>query len=368
MTTGVLALLGSGETAPGMTKVHRQLLSRLSTVHAVNLDTAYGFQENVPQMTEKLVEYFATSLLTTLAPLHFTSFEQSSELERTIFKQQVRHANYVFAGPGSPSYALGQWQPLGLVDDLTQVLSNGGTLCFASAACATLGVFSAPIYEIYKVGAAPYWIPGLNLLAAVGLNCVVIPHFDNKEGGNHDTSRCYLGERRLRAMERQLPSGVATLGIDEHTALIFDLETSTLQVLGRSNAYWRVNDESRVLENGSRVTIADLDSLPPTPRAPVPIASEPATAHEPIELGKLVAAGGPDALEALAQLVQRATTGGEGFIDPAPLIEGVLAVRVSARAHAQFELADRLRDALIKAGIDVQDAPEGASWSLHTES
>jgi hypothetical protein len=55
MSQGVLALLGSGETAPGMTKVHRQLLKRLGDVRAVNLDTAYGFQENVPQMTEKLL-------------------------------------------------------------------------------------------------------------------------------------------------------------------------------------------------------------------------------------------------------------------------------------------------------------------------
>jgi hypothetical protein len=90
MSKGVLALLGSGETAPGMTKVHRQLLKRLGDVRAVNLDTAYGFQENVPQMTEKLLNYFETSLHVEFTPLHFTSYERSSELERTIFKQQVR--------------------------------------------------------------------------------------------------------------------------------------------------------------------------------------------------------------------------------------------------------------------------------------
>ena len=119
MTNGVLALLGSGETAPGMTRLHRELFARLGDVHGVNLDTAYGFQENVPQMTEKILDYFSTSLHIQLTPLHFTSFEGSNALDQTIFRQQVRGANYVFAGPGSPTYALAQWQPLGLVDDLT---------------------------------------------------------------------------------------------------------------------------------------------------------------------------------------------------------------------------------------------------------
>ena len=80
MTLGVLALLGSGEIAPSMTKVHRQLLKRLDTVHAVSLDTAYGFQANVPQMTEKIVDYFATSLRVPITPLHFTVFEGTTDV------------------------------------------------------------------------------------------------------------------------------------------------------------------------------------------------------------------------------------------------------------------------------------------------
>jgi hypothetical protein len=364
MTKGVLALLGSGETAPGMTKIHRSLLARLNDVRAVNLDTAYGFQENVPQMTAKLVDYFATSLHTRLEPIHFTSLEGSTDLDRTIVKQQIRSATYVFAGPGSPSYALAQWLPLGLVDDLEQVLANGGILCFSSAAAETLGVFSAPIYEIYKVGAAPYWLDGLNLMAAVGLNCVVIPHFDNKEGGNYDTGCCYLGERRLALLESQLPEGVATLGVDEHTALIIDLERDTLHVLGKSHGYWRLNGEVRVLENGSTTPLSELRStnskrIPPRPRT-----TQAITADQPHDLAQRAHRGGPDALEALAQLVQLSATGGAGFIDPTPLVDGVLAVRLSARAAGQYELADELRDALVKAGIDVRDGPEGASWSL----
>lgn len=368
MTQGVLALLGSGETAPGMTKVHRQLFGRLDEVRAVNLDTAYGFQQNVPQMSEKLEEYFKTSLHVALTTLHFTSYARASELERTLFKQQVRQANYVFAGPGSPTYALTQWSPLHFGDDLLDVLDHGGTLCFASAAALTLGAFTAPIYEVYKVGVEELdWRDGLNVIASLGLNCVVIPHFDNSEGGNYDTRYCYLGEKRLLELEAKLPDGVATLGVDEHTALIFDLANDTVSVKGRSHAYWRVNGETRVLENGSTTSLDELRTLTPsTTRRPVStLTPSPIRA---VELGEVAAKGGDPGLEALAQLIQLATTGGEGFIDPTPLIEGILSARVSARATAQYELADELRHTLLEAGIDVQDGPDGTTWTLKSSS
>jgi hypothetical protein len=368
MSKGVLALLGSGETAPGMTKVHRQLLKRLNDVRAVNLDTAYGFQENVPQMTEKLLNYFQTSLHVDFTPLHLTSYEASSELERTIFKQKVRAASYVFAGPGSPSYAMAQWAPLDLEDDLEAVLLAGGTLCFSSAATATVGAYCPPIYEIYKVGTAPYWLEGLNVMAVFGLNCVVIPHYDNQEGGNYDTSRCYLGERRLALMEAELPPGVATLGVDEHTALVLDLEAGELKVLGKSHGYWRLNGTVRVLENGSVTPLDELRSLDiaKAPEAKPVVDSSPSSG-DPQDLAQTVLDGGPEAVEALAQLVQLSATGGTGFIDPTTLVEGVLAARVTARANGQYELADELRDALVKANIDVQDTPTGTTWNLKND-
>jgi len=362
MAKGVLAILGSGEIAPGMTKVHREILARLGPLRAVNLDTAYGFQENVPQMSQKLEEYFATSLHTKLTTLHFASYERASELERTLFKQQVRHANYVFAGPGSPSYALAQWTPLHLEQDLLSVLEEGGTLCFSSAAAFTLGAFTAPVYEIYKVGEEPHWLEGLNVCADLGLACVVVPHFDNNEGENYDTRYCYLGERRLLHLESQLPEGMAILGVDEHTALILDLEHDTLEVLGRAHGYWRVGGEIQVLANATTTPLSELRTLTPSgARAPLDPAIAPTS--RPLELAQIAASGGERGLEALAQLVQLATTGGEGFIDPAPLVDAILAARVSARLSGQYELADQLRDLLLASNFDVHDGPERTTWS-----
>lgn len=365
VTDGALVLMGSGENAPGMTKVHRALLHRLDRIDAVNLDTTYGFQENVAQVTDKLVTYFEKSLHVELTPLSFTNYERSSPLERTMVKQRVREATYVFAGPGSPSYALAQWQPLDIVDDFSAVLEAGGTLCFSSAAVVTLGAYTAPIYEIYKAGSTPYWLPGLNLLSRMGLNCVAIPHFDNAEGSNYDTSRCYLGERRLSLMERDLPDDVATLGVDEHTALVIDLATDTIEVLGKSNGYWRHHGETRVLENGTSIDLSELHPYEPIARSTA--ATEPEAENtlsgDALELGRRAASDGPLALEAIARLVALATQGFRTTIDVDKLVDGVLQARNDARSQGDYQLADQLRDLLTDSGIEIHDAPIGSTWT-----
>ena len=84
-------------------------------------------------------------------------------------------------------------------------------------------------------------------------------------------------------------------------------------------------------------------------------------------MGAVAASGGSDAIDAIARLVRLAASGGSGFIDPTSLVEGVLAARVNARANGQYDLADELRDSLLKSGIDVQDTPDGTTWSLRAE-
>ena len=74
------------------------------------------------------------------------------------------------------------------------------------------------MYEIYKVGDDPHWLDGLDLLGRrPACAAAVVPHYDNAEGGTHDTRFCYMGERRLRGLERELPDDVFVLGVDGHT-------------------------------------------------------------------------------------------------------------------------------------------------------
>src|SRR6266567_2970887 len=160
---------------------------------------------------------------------------------------------------GSPSYALARWRGGPVADALRErVAAGGGITVIASAAAAATGFVAVPVYEIYKVGADPHWLEGLDLFGVLGLRVAVIPHYDNAEGGTHDTRFCYLGERRLAMLERDLPADAAVLGVDEHTALILDLVTQEAEVVGRGGATVRKAGASAVLPSGSRITLADL--------------------------------------------------------------------------------------------------------------
>ena len=173
----------------------------------------------------------------------------------------IRTADWVFAGPGSPTYALSRWR--GQVADALRdrIAAGTGLTVIASAAAAAIGCLALPVYEIYKVGADPHWLEGLDLLSVLGLKVALIPHYDNAEGGTHDTRFCYLGERRLAMIESELPADAAVLGVDEHTALVLDLDAQDVQVLGRGGVTVRKAGVSTVLPAGSALTLTDLRAL-----------------------------------------------------------------------------------------------------------
>ena len=174
----------------------------------------------------------------------------------------IRSSDWVFAGPGSPSYLLNRWRGGAVAEALRDRIAAGtGMTVIASAAAAATGLVAVPVYEIYKVGADPHWLEGLDLFGVLGLKVAVIPHYDNAEGGTHDTRFCYLGERRLAVLERELPADAAVLGVDEHTALILDLAAQEAEVVGRGGATIRKAGVSTVLPAGSRITLADLRLL-----------------------------------------------------------------------------------------------------------
>ena len=362
MAKGKLVLLGSGETAPGMTKVHRELLSGLGEVRAVNLDTPYGFQLNVPQMTQKLVDYFKVSLQTDLKPLSFTNYEKSSGVERELFRQSVREANYVFAGPGSPSYALAQWKGLDLQEDLLHVLDNGGVVCFSSAAALTLGAFTAPIYEIYKAGAEPYWLEGLNLMGLLGIDCAIIPHFNNNEGQDYDTSCCYLGLERLRELENKLPSDFMTLGIDEHTALLIDIGTQKISVIGKGNAYTGSIQAKQQITPDSVLNQKSLNINVKKTFRNKTVKQE--TVSSPLELAAIIEQGGSEAINALTQLVNLSNAPMQENKLVNSLVDSILDIRQQLKNNGDYQLADELRNILIQEKIEIEDTASGAKWRI----
>src|SRR5580693_6960338 len=257
-----------------MVTVHRDLLSRLEPTgpQAIALATPYAFQENAPDVSTRTQRYFADSVGLQvrvaagtspnadpgMAPPLIPPDEEDEARQATA----IRAADWVFAGPGSPSYALAHWQAgpvaAGLRD---RVLAGDGLTVLASAAAATAGRFTLPVYEIYKAGGAPRWLDGLDLLGPLGLTVALIPHYDNAEGGRYDTRHCYLGERRLAVMERELGHDAAVLGVDEHTAMLIDLQTEGIEVRGRGGLTVRRAGHSVVLPAGSRLPMAELRDL-----------------------------------------------------------------------------------------------------------
>ena len=151
-----------------------------------------------------------------------------------------------------------KWQGTVIPGLLIEKVLHGGCVVFASAAALTLGLVTVPVYEIYKCGEDPHWLDGLDVASAAGIKAAVIPHYDNNEGGTHDTRFCYLGERRLSMMERQLPSGAFVLGVDEHTACVLDVDAGTASVEGRGSVTVRSAGRSATFASGETVSISQI--------------------------------------------------------------------------------------------------------------
>ena len=418
----ILTIMGSGETTPTMARVHRALLDRLGEkpVPAVVLDTPYGFQENAEDITARTVDYFKTTVGAPIAVASFLSADADA-LTRETALIRIREARLVFTGPGSPSYALRQWEGSEIPRLLADKLARGGAVTMASAAALTLGRYTIPVYEIYKVGEAPRWLDGLDLLTPLGLPVAVVPHYDNAEGGNHDTRFCYLGERRLAMLEARLPPQVFILGVDGHTALILDLDAGSASVLGLGTVTVRKDGHSTVFRAGSEITIADLvaaahwkeSEFAPAPAASTDsrpdsgasvLATAPSSGLLREEVARLEAVfnasleecDAPAAVRAILALEETIQSWshdtdqsdalataraalrsaivclGElavrGSSDPAdlvrPFVDALLAERVRAREARDWAAADVIRDRLLAAGIELHDTPDGTTWEL----
>ena len=411
--------MGSGETAPTMVTTHRRLTALLpSPVQAVVLDTPYGFQENAPDLALRAVEYFKTSINVDLQVAGLVRMKDTHiaadpvETERGL--RRLADADYVFAGPGSPTYALRQWSETTVATVLADKLRTGGIVVFASAAALTLGKATVPVYEIYKVGEDVRRLDGLDLLSVIGINAAVIPHYDNAEGANHDTRFCYLGEARLVMFESMLDDDTFVLGVDEHTGLVIDLDTQIATVVGNGTVTVRLRGQSHVFETGAtlsleylrnpwaqnadapqapQLAIVTLDNVDPqalslaadTDKAiaefdlAIAGADAPGAVRAALTLESCIRSWSADTLQSdsadrahatlrsmISRLGDAATT---GLQDPrqvlAPFVDALITVRTIVRAEKRYDLSDIIRDIFAAQGIEVRDTPDGVEWDLH---
>lgn len=380
--------MGSGETSPTMVTPHQQILASLGKLNSLKLtilDTPFGFQENADDLTDKLIDFFTQSVGATpkAISLRNTSVTGAALGEAV---NSIRESDWLFAGPGSPSYALKVWHELGVSPHFDEVLVDG-TVVLASAAALTAGSHTIPVYEMYKVGDEPHWLPGLNLIERhTGMPAAIIPHYDNADGANHDTRFCYIGERRLRVMESLLPPEVFIIGVDEHTGIRFDLDERTAHVFGRGAMTIRHHGESWTVSSGESATFEEIISHTGSTIVlgePAPLFKvDPHKVEELLDAGKV-----SDAVDALLNLDEldrdtetRAavhslvTRLGHIAASPkvdimsvvGPYVDALLQARQAARAGGRWDDADAIRDQLMEMKVTIQDTKDGSSWEIES--
>jgi hypothetical protein len=366
-----------------MSGIHRAALARLSgPPKPVFLDTAAGFETNAAAIAQKAVEYYAHHLQTELAIAKYRHRETETPADVAAAVAVVRESNMIFAGPGSPSYAIKQWRGSPVWDEVERRFEEGADVFFASAASISLGSHALPVYEIYKAGEDPHWIEGLDLLGRFDIRAAIVPHFDDASGGeNYDTRFCYLGAQRFDLMQELLPEDVAILGVDAYTAVCFDPATQEATISGQSGITVIGDGEQRRFESGQTVPFSAFSS---SNRAVVRTFDESKAIAGYAQGDEEPAGGGSDdpmaaltelieglpslkhdeRVEVLAQLhVVRQRASAAPAVNEGPLIDLVLELREALRAAKRYDLADKARNTLSELGFEIGDTAGGATWT-----
>jgi len=339
MRGGPVVLFGSGETSPSGRKIHEHLFSELTPpVRVAILETPAGFQPNSELVAGKVGEFLQYNLQNykpdvSIVPArrkdsHFSP--DDPELLAPMLK-----ANYIFLGPGSPTYAVRHLTGTLAYRYLVRRHLQGAVVSLASAAAFALSAKVLPVYEMFKVGDDPHWVDGLNWFGLYGLDLAIVPHWNNAEGGDElDTSHGFIGLDRFMQLRAMLPATTHILGIDEHTAVVIDFAAGTGRVMGKGAATLCAGDLDMTVPNGESFDLNQLgplrDAIPPADFVP-----EPSPAPEAVV---------PAALpEGAAELLEQ---------------------RRLARQNKHWARSDELRNQLAALGVQVQDTKEGQQWTV----
>jgi hypothetical protein len=262
------------------------------------------------------------------------------------------------------------------------------------------------------VGQDIHWIDGLDILKQFGLDLVVIPHWNNAEGGTHDTRFCFMGEPRFKKLETLLPDDVTILGIDEHTACIIDFNTQRIDIQGIGNVTVRKKGREIKFSRKDHVSletlIKDIHRMDWTPehaghveqtgdaevsdksllnklgeieasfRKGLKHQDQKETTNALLELDSVIWKAQQDledeeriseAREILRDSI--VLLGAELGSSPrrlrkclSPLVEQMLQLRSRFRNEQKWSEADRIREVLQESNIQVEDTKDGFQWSI----
>ena len=339
MTLGRIAFLGSGETSLAGGRIFEALAHEIKEPLRIALiETPAGFELNSAQVVGRVGDFMKTRLQNYKPVVDVVAARKKGSPFSPDDPQIVKpllHANMIFMGPGSPTYAIRQLKDTLTWDVIRARHRLGATLIFASAATVSIGAHALPVYEIYKVGQDVHVVDGLNLFADFGLHVSFIPHWNNADGGvDLDTSRCFVGMDRFKEWCDLLPSENETIGLDEHTGVIIDFESGLCEVSGVSSVSLVRECDPEMFPSGSKFPLGELGAV----RLPDPIVKDiPAQAWEMCLNAPALEDNQPS--DEVTMLVER---------------------RAAARANKNWAESDKLRDQISALGWAVQDSKDGS--------
>lgn len=376
---GPLTLIGSGEVSAGMARVHRRLLALPgASARLAFLDTPAGFELGAEAIAARFAEYFKQRFDLPLAvAVHHRADDPPQAIAAAL--QVLTTSSYILAGPGSPSYAARQWRESQVFRAVVDRWRAGAQLVFASSAAIAISAHALPVYEVYKVGQELHWVDGVDLLGPFGLNLAIVSHWDNAEGGTHDTRACFMGMERFERLRAMLPPEAVVLGIDEHTACTIDLQAGRAEVAGKGGVSIVSGARHVRHEHGQAFPLTDLHPMggAAPALAPGPAAEPDALARAAAHLARGESA---DALRAAAQTAAPAQAAllhqVASALDAQPpcdenearLLDLLVEVRLGLRNAKQWPLADQVRDRLSDLGYELRDTPQGTVWEKRSSS
>jgi hypothetical protein len=339
MALGKIAFLGSGETSLAGGRIFESLARDLKEPLRIALmETPAGFELNSAQVVGRVGEFMANRLQNYKPVVNVIAARKKDSAFSPDDPEVVKpllHANMIFMGPGSPTYAIRQLKDTLAWDVIRARHRLGATLIFASAATISVGAHALPVYEVYKVGQDIYVVDGLDFFKDFGLHISFIPHWNNADGGiDLDTSRCFVGMDRFAQWCKQVPDENTTVGLDEHTGIILDFEKGTCEVSGVSSISL-VRDcdpEPEMHTSGTTFALKKLGDI----QIPNPI-----EANIPPQVWELVCNAPP--LEDV----------------PPEEVVALAEKRQQARVNKQWDDSDQLRNEIAARGWMVQDSKDG---------
>ena len=333
-------MFGSGETLPSSGPAYDFVVGILTAPLDISiLETPAGFQVNSENVAQNVADFIKKRLLNhnphlRLIPARAKGTDLSPDNVKVV--EPMLLSNWVFMGPGSPTYTIHQLKNSLALKYLYAMHYHGTALTLSSAAVLAISSLTLPVYEIYKVGEDLHWVKGLSFLKKYGLDIVCVPHWNNQDGGmDLDTSRCFMGVKRFNTLAAMLKSRKTLIGIDEQTAFCLTFDGSnSCKIFGKGSVTIFKNDVKQVFEKGD-YTLNDLGLSLSIPGR-----------HQLID-------------DETWQIIEQVHLQKEN--QPQPEIRILVEQREFARDEQNWEKADLLRNKIEQLGWDIEDTLDGPS-------